>query len=58
VLWSVYGSRGGVESVVGLAVRLRVLGAQGRVCVPPDCAAAEGCDALIATGVVPVGGWR
>jgi hypothetical protein len=27
-----------VEPPVGLAVRLRALGAQVRVCVPPDCA--------------------
>ena len=44
--------------VVGLAVRLRALGAQVRVCAPPDCAAAEGCGALAATGVVPAGVWR
>jgi len=29
---------------------------QVRVCAPPDCAATEGCDALVATGVVPDGG--
>ena len=27
-----------VELPVGLAVRLRVLGAEVRVCAPPDCA--------------------
>ena len=32
VLLPVYGSRGGVEPLVGLAVRLRALGAQVRVC--------------------------
>ena len=53
VLWSAYGSRGGVEPVVGLAVRPRALGMQVRGCAPPDSAAAEGCDALVATGVVP-----
>ena len=55
VLLSTYGSRGDVEPMVGLAVRLRALGAEVRVCAPPDCAAAEGCDALVATGVMPAG---
>jgi len=58
VLCSVCRSRGGVEPVVGLAVRLPALGTQVRVCAPPDCAAAEGRDALVATGVVPAGVWR
>ena len=40
-----YGSRGDVEPMVGLAVRLRALGAKG-------------CDALVATGVTPAGVWR
>ncbi|MGH3889516.1 MAG: glycosyltransferase, partial [Pseudonocardiaceae bacterium] len=102
VLLSTYGSRGDVEPVVGLAVRLRALGAEVRVCAPPDfaqrlaevgvplvpvgppvrwlvhgatppsvadvprlaaeliaaqfdklAAAAEGCDALVATGLMP-----
>ena len=102
VLLSTYDSRGGVELLVALAVRLRELGAQARVCAPPDCAerlaevgvplvpvgqpvralvhgatppsqddvprlaaeliaawfdqvvaAAEGCDALVASGVIP-----
>ncbi|MGW0821237.1 glycosyltransferase [Streptomyces sp. NPDC002845] len=102
VLLSTYGSRGDVEPLVGLAVRLRELGAEVRVCAPPDedfaqrlagvgvpmvsfgqsaraltkaasppaslpqraaemiagqfasvTAAAEGCDALVATGVYP-----
>ncbi len=35
VLFSTYGSRGGVEPVVGLAVRLRALGTQVRLCAPP-----------------------
>jgi vancomycin aglycone glucosyltransferase len=99
---STYDSRGGVEPLVGLAVRLRALGAEALVCAPPDCAerlaevgvplvpasepvrqlvhsaappspddvprltaeliatwfdtvaaAAEGCDALVASGVIP-----
>ncbi|OEJ96455.1 glycosyltransferase [Streptomyces thermolilacinus] len=36
VLLSTYGSRGDVEPLVALAVRLRELGAQVRVCAPPD----------------------
>jgi hypothetical protein len=39
------GSRGDVEPMVGLAVQLRALGA-------------EGCDALVATGVTPAAVWR
>ena len=92
VLLSTYGSRGDVEPMVGLAVRLRALGAEMRVCAPPDFAellarvdvplvpvgqpvrplvtgamppsadlprrAAEGCDAPVATGVMPTGMWR
>ncbi|MET9433841.1 glycosyltransferase [Streptomyces sp. NPDC006551] len=105
VLLSTYGARGSVEPMVGLAVRLRELGAEVRVCAPPDeefaellagagvplvpvgrpvrplvtsvvpgsavglaqraadliaaqfdtvAAAAEGCDALVATGPLPV----
>ena len=39
VLSSAYGLRGDVEPIVGLAVRLRALGAEEvRVCVPPDFA--------------------
>ena len=36
VLLSTYGSRGDVEPIVALAVRLRALGAEVRVCAPPD----------------------
>jgi vancomycin aglycone glucosyltransferase len=105
-LLSTYDSRGGVEPLVGLAVRLRALGAEARVCAPPDedfakllaragvplvplgpsvhsvvanpkpptaqdafrlapalvaarfetlGKAAEGCDALLATGLMPAG---
>jgi hypothetical protein len=38
VLSSTYGSRGNVEAMVGLAVQVRALGANG-------------CDALVAAGV-------
>jgi vancomycin aglycone glucosyltransferase len=103
VLLSTYGSRGDVESVAGLAVQLRALGAEVRVCAPPEeefaerladvgvplvpvglavrsmappgspanarqrvaeliaaqfdaiAAAAQGCDALLATGLMPAG---
>jgi vancomycin aglycone glucosyltransferase len=102
VLLSTYDSRGGIEPLLALAVRLQALGAEVLVCAPPDCAerlaevgvplvpagepvralvhrttppspddvprltaelivtwfdkvaaAAEGCDALVATGVIP-----
>jgi vancomycin aglycone glucosyltransferase len=38
VLLSTYGSRGDVEPMVGLAAALTELGAQARVCAPPDFA--------------------
>ncbi len=41
--------------MVGLAVSLRALSTEVRVCAPSDCVAAEGCDALVATGVMPIG---
>ncbi|MFC6083585.1 glycosyltransferase [Sphaerisporangium aureirubrum] len=41
VLLATYGSRGDVEPLVGLAVRLRELGAEVRVCAPPDREFAE-----------------
>ncbi|MET7382116.1 glycosyltransferase [Streptomyces sp. NPDC005526] len=102
MLLSTYGSRGDVEPLGGLAVQLRELGAEVRVCAPPDedfaqrlagvgvplipvgrsaraltneapppsslpqraaeliadqldvvLSAADGCDALVATGVLP-----
>ncbi|MFD8003039.1 glycosyltransferase family protein [Streptomyces mirabilis] len=106
VLLSAWGSRGDVEPLAGLAMGLRELGAEVRVCAPPDeefvalparvgvplvplgpsvrsvvtgerppsaatafrlapelvaaryetlTAAAEGCDALLATGLMPAG---
>ncbi|HEX9356163.1 MAG TPA: glycosyltransferase [Streptosporangiaceae bacterium] len=36
VLLSAYGSRGDVEPTAGLAVRLQALGAEVRMCAPPD----------------------
>ncbi|MET9673106.1 glycosyltransferase [Streptomyces sp. NPDC006482] len=36
VLVSTYGSRGSIEPMAGLAVRLGELGAEARVCAPPD----------------------
>jgi len=102
VLLSTYDSRGGIEPLAALGVRLRELGAEAVVCGPPDCAerlaevglphvpagepvralvhratppspddmpkligeliatwfdtvaaAAEGCDAMVGSGVVP-----
>ena len=52
VLLSTYGSRGDVEPMVGLAVQLRALGAEVRVCAPPDFA-----ELLAGVGVplVPIG---
>ena len=87
VLLSVYGSRGDVDAVVGLAVRLRAhrradrhqrsadLGQPLRTVgwhahphlraaelaaaqFDTHAAAAEECDAPVATGVMPAGGWR
>jgi vancomycin aglycone glucosyltransferase len=104
VLLSSWGSRGDVEPLMGLAVELRALGVEVRVCAPPDfadlaaragvplipvgtslremlhgekpltpadapqtaanliamqfdtvAAAADGCDAVVATGLMPAG---
>ena len=55
VVLSTYGSRGDVQPLVGLAVQLRALGAEVRVCAPPDFA-----ELLARVGVplVPIGVWR
>ncbi|MFG2226601.1 glycosyltransferase [Streptomyces sp. NPDC048644] len=54
VLLSTYGTRGDVEPLVALAVRLRDLGAEVRMCAPPD---EEFVERLAGIGVqlVPVG---
>ncbi|MFG2847048.1 glycosyltransferase [Kitasatospora sp. NPDC048296] len=54
VVLSTYGSRGDVQPLAGLAVKLRELGAEVRVCAPPD---EEFARRLAAVGVemVPVG---
>jgi vancomycin aglycone glucosyltransferase len=54
VLLSTYGSRGDVEPMVGLAVHLRALGAEMRVCAPADKDFAE-LLARVGVPLVPVG---
>lgn len=51
VVLSTYGSRGAVEPMAGLAVRLRELGAEVRMCAPPD---EEFAVRLAGLGVEPV----
>jgi vancomycin aglycone glucosyltransferase len=51
VLLPMYGSRGGVEPLVGFAVRSWELGMQARVCAPPDCAEPLVCVPLVPMGV-------
>jgi vancomycin aglycone glucosyltransferase len=55
VLVSTYGSRGDVEPMAGLAVKLPTLGAEAPVCAPPDCAELLG---HVGVPLVPIGGWR
>lgn len=57
VLLTTYGARGDVEPLVGLAVQVRALGAEVRVCAPPD---QEFAELLAGVGVplVATGGWR
>ncbi|WP_246257370.1 glycosyltransferase [Amycolatopsis anabasis] len=50
VLMTTWGSRGDVEPLAGLAVALRELGAQARVCAPPD----EDFAALLGRADVPL----
>jgi vancomycin aglycone glucosyltransferase len=54
VLLSTYDSRGGVEPLAGLAVQLRALGAEARVCAPPDEEFAE-LMARVGVPLVPFG---
>ncbi|MFF7586233.1 glycosyltransferase [Kitasatospora purpeofusca] len=54
VVLSTYGSRGDVEPLLGLAVRLRGLGADVRLCAPPDEEFAARSAAL-GVPLVPVG---
>ncbi|RSM47398.1 glycosyltransferase [Amycolatopsis balhimycina DSM 5908] len=54
VLLSTYGTRGDVEPLVALAVQLRALGAEVRMCTPPDEEFTERL-ACLGIGSVPVG---
>ena len=58
MLFSACDSRGGAEPLAGLAARLRALDAEVQVCAPPECPAAEGCEALVATGLLAERVWR
>ena len=53
VLLTTYGSRGDIEPLVGLAVRVRARGAQ----FDTVAAVAEGSDAWVSTGMMPRGAW-
>ncbi len=61
-----HGSHGGIGPMVALAAQLRAPGAEAPGCAPPDFAellarvavVAEGCDSLVACGMMPTGGWR
>lgn len=52
------GSRGKVESIVGLAVRLAAFGPWGRLCAPPEYAPAERCEASVVIGMMLIGVWQ
>ncbi|MFE3898843.1 glycosyltransferase [Streptomyces sp. NPDC059153] len=54
VLLSTYGSRGDIEPLVGLAVQLKALGAEVRVCAPPDEDFTQRLDG-VGVELVPVG---
>ena len=51
VLFSMYGSLGDAELMAGLAVQLRTLGTEVRVCTPPDYAEL----APVGVPLVPIG---
>ena len=55
VVLSTCGSRGDVEPMAGLAVKLPTLGAEVPVCAPPDCAELLGNAGV---PLVPIGVWR
>jgi vancomycin aglycone glucosyltransferase len=55
VVLSTYGSRGDVKPMAGLAVKLPTLGADVRLCTPPDCAELLG---NVGVPLVPIGVWR
>jgi vancomycin aglycone glucosyltransferase len=55
VLLSTYRSRGDLEPIAGLAVQLRTLGAEVRVCAPSDCAELR---ARVGVPRVTMGVWR
>jgi vancomycin aglycone glucosyltransferase len=52
VVLSTYGLRGDVKPMAGLAVQLRTLGAEVRVCAPPDFAKLMAC---VGVPLVPIG---
>jgi vancomycin aglycone glucosyltransferase len=52
---STYGSRGGAEPMLGLALQLRALGAEVPVCAPPHFAELP---ARVGVPLVPAGVWR
>jgi len=54
VLLSTYGGRGDVEPLVGLAVRLHELGAEVRICAPPDFSGSDRCAERLAEVGVPL----
>jgi vancomycin aglycone glucosyltransferase len=54
VVLSTYGWRGDVKSMARLAVQLQALGAEVRVCAPPDCAELLTCAGM---PLVSIGAW-
>jgi vancomycin aglycone glucosyltransferase len=54
VVFLMYGSRRDVEPMAGLAMQLRTLGTEVRVCTPPDYAER----APVGVPLVPIGVWR
>ena len=55
VLLSTYGSRGDIAPMAGHAVQLQALGAEVRVCAPPDRAELL---ARVGVSLVTIGVWR